>query len=236
VFICSHANRAATAARDKTARTLERSAGLGAAALEHRAQLVVFMERHDGPDRTEVDIVIPKAPVAGLRCRLLLDVGAWSLREIDIEDESQETAERAKTAKVEKSNTARGERRTAIMAAVLSGPTDTGVSFTRIFDRVGGRFGDLRAALAVMIEDGLLEPVDGPKPERGGPRPVHYRVRKASVPSRDSSPPTGMNEAFIHSFPPPTGGGREGMNEAPLVPVPSEGTFSTGRNEREGTT
>ena len=48
VYVCSHANRASTAARKKEDRTLERSAGLGGAALEHRAQVVLFMERRDG--------------------------------------------------------------------------------------------------------------------------------------------------------------------------------------------
>lgn len=231
VYVCSHANRASTAARKREDRTLERSAGLGAAALEHRAQVVIFMERHDGPDRTEIDVVIPKAPIAGLRCRLLLDVEAWTLREIDVADETQETAEKTKAAKVEKLNAARGERREVILKAVLAGPTEAGVSAARLRDALGGRTGGLKPTLDVMVEDRLLETVPGPKPPRGGPTPVHYRVAL----SRQGLPP--VERTSVRSFLPP---GplevREGKNETTLFPAVSEASFSTGKNDRERTT
>lgn len=187
VYVCSHANRAATAARNKENRTLERSAGLGGAALEHRAQIVLFMERRDGQDRTEIDVLVTKAPLSGLRFRLLLDVEEWTLREIDIADTSEATAERAATIRTEKHNAARGERRAAIMAVVLGGPPDAGVSASRIREALGGKTEGLKPTLDVMVEEGLLETLDGPKPKRGGPRPVHYRIKQAAEPPSEAA-------------------------------------------------
>lgn len=182
VFVCSHANRAATAARKREDRTLERSAGLGSASIEHRAQVLLFMERRDHPDRaesTEVDVVIPKAPIAGLRCRLLLDPEEWGLREIDCAVDRQEIDEQARKARAEKRNLARGERREAIMAVVLGGDTERGVSLSRIRDACGGRTENLKPTLDVMVEEGLLDTLDGPKPKHGGKTPTHYRIRRA---------------------------------------------------------
>jgi hypothetical protein len=230
VYVCSHANRAATAARNKENRTLERSAGLGGAALEHRAQIVLFMERRDGQDRTEIDVLVTKAPLSGLRFRLLLDVEAWTLCEIDATEDTRETGERAKAAKTEKRNTARGERREAIMAVILGGPTVAGVSFARLLEATGGRTGALKSTLDVMAEEKLLETLDGPRPKRGGPTPTHYRVALSHRPI----PPS--EKTSVRSLPPPVPlEVREGESETTLSPVLSEVPFSTGENERERT-
>lgn len=233
VYACSHANRASTAARKKEDRTLERSAGLGAAAIEHRAQVLLFMERRDVQDRTEIDVLIPKAPVAGLRFRLLLDVDAWTLREIDATEDTRETEERTKAAKVEKRNTERGERRAAIMAAVLGGPTDAGVSAARLREALGGRTEGIKPTLDVMIEDGLLEAIDGPKPKRGGLTPVHYRLRQTAGLSIRSVPPVEQNGRAVGHSLPLRGEGSGKTDLSPVVPGLSEASVSMGKTERE---
>jgi replicative DNA helicase len=230
VYVCSHANRASTAARNKQDRTLARSAGLGDASLEHRAQVMLFMERRDGQDVTEIDVEIPKAAIANLKCRLLLDVETWTLREIDVADDSGQKAEQAKTVRLEKQNTARTERREAIMAVVLGGPADAGSSFSRILEKCGGRTQGLKPTLDVMVEEGLLETLPGLKPKTGGPTPKHYRIKQAPVLSRVASPP--VERTIERSFLPPVPLEVRGKNEcSPFVPDLSESSFSTGKND-----
>jgi len=181
VFVCNHANRAATAARNKRDRNLARSAGLHSVSIEHRAQIGLFMEkvgRKDGV--TEVDVEVTKAPISHLEFRLLLDIGYWTLREIDIADETEEKAEHVKKVRTEHRNTVLGELRTGIMAVILPEPTHpsrTGASFASIWREVGGRDGTLRNELAVMCEPGgLLERLPGPEPSDGGKTPQHWRL------------------------------------------------------------
>ena len=66
------------------------------------------------------------------------------------------------------------------MGVVLGGPTEAGVSASRIREALGGRTEGMKPTLDVMVEEGLLETLDGPRPERGGRTPIHYRIKKAT--------------------------------------------------------
>lgn len=86
VLVPNHANRSATAARKKEDRQHPRSAALGSAKVEHRAQVQLFMERKDREDgMTEVAVEVTKAlKGAGRTFSLLLDPAAWLMREVDV--------------------------------------------------------------------------------------------------------------------------------------------------------
>lgn len=172
VYVCSHANRASSAARNKQDRTLARSAGLGDASLEHRAQVMLFMERcdrHDGV--TEIDVEIPKAPVAGLRCRLALDVAMWRLREIDMAVADAEREEKAETTQHEKDQNKRFGRRAQVKALLFEkkGPR----SLVSLKFAWKGNAADLLATLAVLVEERLVVPSFGPSPVHGG-KPLKF--------------------------------------------------------------
>lgn len=86
VISASHANRAGTAARKKEDRIHPRASALGSAKIEHRSQVVVFMERVDREDAlTEVEALLTKVSFgsAGKSFRMLLDPATWRLREVD---------------------------------------------------------------------------------------------------------------------------------------------------------
>lgn len=88
VFVPSHANRAATAAKRKEDRNHPRSAGLGSAGIEHRSQNVLFMELvdSDGTNKTMTDIQVTKCSggTPGRTVRLELVPSTWRLREADV--------------------------------------------------------------------------------------------------------------------------------------------------------
>ena len=86
VFVPSHANRASTAARKKEDRSNPLQGGLGSVAIEHRAQVALFMEkaRDAKAGETEVSVEITKGPTgSGATFRLRLDPRTWTLSEID---------------------------------------------------------------------------------------------------------------------------------------------------------
>lgn len=172
VYICSHANRASSAARNKQDRTLARSAGLGDASLEHRAQVMLFMERcdrHDGG--TEIDVEIPKAPVAGLRFRMALDVATWRLREIDMAVADAEREEKAERTQHEKDQGKRFGRRAQVKALLFEkkGPR----SLVSLKFAWKGNAADLLATLAILVEERLVVPSFGPSPVHGG-KPLKF--------------------------------------------------------------
>jgi hypothetical protein len=181
VLVPSHANRASTAARKKEDRTMERSAGLGSAKLEHRSQVVLFMEKRETEgESTEIDALFAKVSFgrAGARMRLLLDPLSWTLGEIDFVEEKREEAEKTVKRREEKKARERADRTTAIMAAVEGSPDPrgVGVSWARIKESWSGRTADLPGTLDVMVEDGRLECYPGPKPVTGGRPPKFYRL------------------------------------------------------------
>lgn len=188
VLVPSHANRAATAARKKEDRTMERAAGLGSAKLEHRSQMVLFMERRegenddDGQPRTEIDVHMAKCSYgkSGGNFRLLLDPTAWELSEISFTvDDSVEQA-KAENRKVEKKSKERRGHEQAILSIVDSADPNVGVSRVRIRAEWGGRDADLAPYLALLVENGVLEPHLGPPSPTGGPRPKYYHRKEGS--------------------------------------------------------
>jgi archaellum biogenesis ATPase FlaH len=183
-LIPSHANRASTAARKKEDRTMERAAGLGSAKLEHRSQLVLFLERRDGEGEdpaTEVDVLVAKASFgkAGARFRLVLDAARWHLSEIDFAADQAGDEARRENKIVERKATESVVHRDAILKIVDAEPDKTvGASLVRIKSGWGGRASELSETLALFVEDGVLEVYLGEKPKTGGRQPKLYR-RKA---------------------------------------------------------
>lgn len=179
VFVCSHANRASTAARKKEDRALPSSAGLGSAGTEHRAQVHLFMERNrKETEKTVVDVEITKAPaMSGGRFRLLLDPASWTMREVDFVEEEETkkaTAEKAKGA-------TSAEKRAAVLKVVRHAKDPAvGVSYSRIREEWGGKTKELAPTLAVLAEDRVLDPYPGPKPPTGGKAPTFYRLGPAA--------------------------------------------------------
>jgi hypothetical protein len=99
VFCPSHANRAATAAKRKEDRMHPRSAALGSAGVEHRSQVLAYLEKIDRKDnQTEVEVTITKALGAtGRIFRMNLDPTTWTLREIDKEAAEEAQQDEAET-------------------------------------------------------------------------------------------------------------------------------------------
>jgi archaellum biogenesis ATPase FlaH len=98
VFVPSHANRSATAARKREDRTKELSAGLGSAALEHRAQVCLFCEKLplEKPSPTTIRVVVTKSTArSGETFGLILDPATWRLREEAADLEAVDTGETA---------------------------------------------------------------------------------------------------------------------------------------------
>lgn len=92
VFVANHANRAATAAKRKEDRNHPRSAALGSGKVEHRSQLMVFMEKVDREDElTEIELEVTKLSFGESikPFRLILDAPRWELREIDMAEASR---------------------------------------------------------------------------------------------------------------------------------------------------
>ena len=180
-LIPSHANRASTAARKKEDRTMERAAGLGSAKLEHRSQLVLFLERRDGEGddpATEVDVLVAKASFgkAGARFRLVLDAARWHLSEIDFAADQAGDEARRENKIVERKATESVVHRDAILKIVDAEPDKTvGASLVRIKTGWGGRASELSETLALFVEDGVLEAYLGEKPKTGGRQPKLYR-------------------------------------------------------------
>jgi archaellum biogenesis ATPase FlaH len=183
VLVASHANRAATAARKKEDRTMERAAGLGSAKLEHRSQLVLFLERRDGEGddpATEVDVLVAKASFgkAGARFRLVLDAERWHLSEIDFAVDTMAEEARHENKRAERKAHEKRTHSTAILALVDAAPPNIGVSRVRIRAEWGGRDADLSGALSILVEDGILETHLGPKPITGGRQPLFYHRKE----------------------------------------------------------
>lgn len=96
VFVPSHANRGATAARKREDRNKELSAGLGSAAIEHRAQVCLFLEKLpvEKGMPTSIRVVITKSTDrSGDTFGLILDPTSWRLREETTDLEAVDTGE-----------------------------------------------------------------------------------------------------------------------------------------------
>jgi hypothetical protein len=160
---------------------MERAAGLGSAKLEHRSQLVLFLERRDGEGddpATEVDVLVAKASFgkAGARFRLVLDAARWHLSEIDFAADQAGDEARRENKIVERKATESVVHRDAILKIVDAEPDKTvGASLVRIKTGWGGRASELSETLALFVEDGVLEAYLGEKPKTGGRQPKLYR-------------------------------------------------------------
>lgn len=174
VFVCSHANRASTAARNKMDRTSPDSAPLGDASMQHRAQVSLFMEKRERQDGiTEVDVTVTKASISNLRFRLVLDAEAWRAREIDLavaEAEHEEKAERTRRERDEAKRTARWDQVRSIIRSKLMRP----VAHAVLKDEWKGAMNDLPRTLAAMVEAGVLVETPGEPPKGGGHPPKLY--------------------------------------------------------------
>lgn len=152
VFCPSHANRAATAAKRKEDRMHPRSAALGSAGVEHRSQVLAYMEKVDRKDgQTEVEVTITKALGAtGGMFRMVLDPLRWTLHEIDrgaAEDEERDEAET--------------QRRHLLAAAAekirkVLKTNPEGLSGRGLEERCGGKGVIHRAARLAMADAGEL--------------------------------------------------------------------------------
>jgi len=153
VMVPNHANRAATAAKRKEDRQHPRSAALGSAKVEHRSQVMAFMERMDREDgQTEVEVTLPKVSFgsAGKVFRLLLDPIEWRLREIDKGAREQEEADAAETARRKSLIEAKDKIR-----KVLKTNPD-GMSGKALEERCGKDHARHRAARLEMADEGEL--------------------------------------------------------------------------------
>jgi hypothetical protein len=165
---------------------MERAAGLGSAKLEHRSQLVLFLERRDGEGEdpaTEVDVLVAKASFgkAGARFRLILDAARWHLSEIDFAADQAGDEARRENKIVERKATESVVHRDAILKIVDAEPDKTvGASFARIRSDWGGRPSQLSDTLDIFVEDGVLDVYMGERAKTGGKPPRFYR-RKATI-------------------------------------------------------
>ena len=160
---------------------MERAAGLGSAKLEHRSQLVLFLERRDGEGAdpaTEVDVLVAKASFgkAGARFRLVLDAARWHLSEIDFAVDTMVDEARKENKKAERKAVDSVVHRDAVLKAI-DAATDAavGVSHVRLRADWGGRTQDLSGTLEMLIEENVIEAYLGPKPKTGGRCPRFYR-------------------------------------------------------------
>ena len=162
VFCPSHANRAATAARRKEDRQHPRSAALGSAGVEHRSQVLAYLEKLDRKDDvTEIEVTVTKALGAtGRVFRLVLDPSAWVLREIDhvaAEEAEQDAAETQRRKLLEPA-------KDKIRKVLKTNPE--GMSGRALEERCGGRKSIHHAARLEMADS--LELITEERPGRGG--------------------------------------------------------------------
>lgn len=153
VIVPNHANRASTAARRKEDRNLPRAAALGSAKVEHRSQVMAFMERVDREDgQTEVEVTLPKVSFgsAGKVFRLLLDPAEWRMREIDKGAREEAEQDAAETAR----RKALIEYTDKIRKVLKTNPD--GLSGKALEERCGGKAVLHRAARLEMADAGEL--------------------------------------------------------------------------------
>lgn len=148
VFCPSHANRAATAAKRKEDRMHPRSAALGSAGVEHRSQVLAYLEKLDRKDdQTEIEVTITKALGAtGRVFRMALDPSSWTLREIDrqaAEEAEQDAAETQRKRLLEPA-------KDKIRKVLRSNPD--GLSGRALEERCGGRLSVHRSARLEMAD------------------------------------------------------------------------------------
>jgi KaiC/GvpD/RAD55 family RecA-like ATPase len=174
VFVPNHANRASTAARKKDDRTLPRASALGSAKVEHRSQVLVFMERIDREDgQTEVEVTLPKVAFgsAGKVFRLILDPTAWRMREIDRGAREDAEADAAETARRKLLIDYKDKIRKVLK------PNPDGLSGKALEERCGGRLAHHRAARLEMADEGEL--ITEERSGRGGGLVWKLPIRRA---------------------------------------------------------
>lgn len=162
VFCPSHANRASTASKKKEDRMHPRSAALGSAGVEHRSQILAYLEKVDRKDDvTEIEITITKTlGPTGKIFRMILDPKSWTLHEVDRQASEDAEADAAET-----------QRRKLLMPAkdkirrVLKGAPE-GLSGRSLEERCGGPARIHRMARIEMAD--ALDLITDEKPGRGG--------------------------------------------------------------------
>jgi RecA/RadA recombinase len=156
VIVPSHANRASTAAKRKEDRTATRSAALGSAKVEHRSQVLLFMELVEELDHegTEVDVEIPKVTFgkAGGKFRLRLDACRWRMAEIDkiavaAEDEAKSFIENDKKVRLVAE---------LVMKELKKNPA--GLSGNELEGLIARRRGEIRAAVQFLYHENHVFP------------------------------------------------------------------------------
>ncbi len=241
VFLASHANRGATAARKREDRNRELSAGLGSVKIEHRSQVVIYMdkvEREDGV--TEIDVRIPKASFgqSGRHFRLRLDPSTWRLSEIDAAASSDETL-------CEETRAANKALDSEVMAYIetrwIAGERPSKNSVISGFraareneGRTGVREKAIADSIARLIAAVKVNQEDGPRGAHLLTRPIRPGSSAAppAPPTSAPAPPGGADSTSATSAHPRrgaevTGGGQRGDSEAP--PPPEEETEETAR-------
>jgi hypothetical protein len=235
VIVCSHANRSATAARDKQDRNLARSAGLGSAAIEHRSQLLIFMEKVDGSEKTEADCSIEKCTFgrSGQHFRLVLDPSSWRLTEVAASVSGNELLAdeiRAQHAQLDDEVFCFLEQRWIAGEGPSKNAFITAFRAARqVQGRVGMRERELTESIARLVAAVrvVLEP--GPHGAHVLTRPTPDRVGADSVdlrpapPTSAAAPPGGGDSSSASSADPRKGGGAdgrrsEGQDETPAPP------------------
>lgn len=162
VFCPSHANRSATSARKKEDRTHPRSAALGSAGVEHRSQILAYLEKLDRKDdKTEVEVTITKALGAtGRVFRMVLDPTSWTLHETDRQVSEEAEADAAETQRRLLIEPAKEK----IIKILKTNPG--GLSGNALEERCGGRKVIHKAARLEMAD--ALELITEERSGRGG--------------------------------------------------------------------
>lgn len=152
VFCPSHANRASTAAKKKEDRLHPRASALGSAGVEHRSQVLAYMEKVDRKDDvTEIEVTITKAlGVTGRIFRLVLDPSSWALREVDRAAAEEAESDAAETQRRKLLEPAKDKIRKVLKV------NPDGLSSKALEERCGGRATVHRAARLEMADGGEL--------------------------------------------------------------------------------
>jgi KaiC/GvpD/RAD55 family RecA-like ATPase len=249
VVVCSHANRSATAARHKEDRNLPRAAGLGSAAIEHRSQVLIFMEQVEGTERTETDCSIEKCTFgrSGARFRLVLDPRTWRLAETEtapVDEERLGEEIRAEHRHLDDEVFKYLEQRWMAGEAPCKSVVLVGFRAARqVQGRVGIREKAIAESIARLVADVRVNQEIGVRGAHVLTRPTvrHQEEAGAEVrpapPTSAAAPPGAGGSTSASSADPRKGGGADGRRSecqtevsAPPVPQPGLPTDEKGAN------
>jgi KaiC/GvpD/RAD55 family RecA-like ATPase len=154
VLVPQHANRAATAARKREDRNSELSAGAGSGKIEHRSQVLLFMEAVENLDHPglEVNVTIAKVSFGskGRKFRLRLDTNRYRLEEVDAVA-AHEIEEARAAVDLDRRTRETGEK---IVRFLRRFPE--GASGRAIREGIGGKTADFQLALRRLHESFVI--------------------------------------------------------------------------------